>query len=65
MEKKLVYKMVQNCFKQYKHEHDGIPLSEKDYEDLYERIVLVKENEKDTPLNDIINDVVYEFLAGQ
>ena len=63
MDKKLVIKMVQNCFKQYKHERDGLPLNEKDYEELYGRIMYIKENEKNAPLNDIINDVVYEFLT--
>ncbi|HLO10692.1 MAG TPA: YqzH family protein [Pseudoneobacillus sp.] len=62
MEKKLILKMIQNSFRQYKHNLDSIPLNERDYDELYEQIIEIKK-ETDADLHDIINDVIYEFLT--
>ncbi|MDZ5471107.1 YqzH family protein (plasmid) [Bacillus sp. 31A1R] len=64
MDKKFIYKMVQNCFKQYRHEFDEIPLTEEDFEELYCKIVEARKNDPDHSLHDIINDLVYEFYTG-
>lgn len=55
--------MVQNCFKQYRHEFNEIPLTEEDYEELYKKVVEEKEKDPASSLHDIINDVVYEFYT--
>lgn len=62
MDKKLIRKMVQKCFVQYRHE-GSLPFGEAEFEEIYEKIVELKSDEPETDLHDIINDVVYEFLA--
>jgi hypothetical protein len=62
MDKKLIRKMVQKCFVQYRHD-DSLPFGEAEFERIYEKIVEFKKEEPATDLHDIINDAVYEFLA--
>ncbi|WML47624.1 YqzH family protein [Neobacillus sp. PS3-34] len=64
MDKKFIFKMIQNCFKQYYAKSENLPLSKDDYEELYERIVLIKEQQPEAELHEIINDSVYEFITG-
>ncbi|MGS2776158.1 YqzH family protein [Robertmurraya sp. GLU-23] len=59
MEKKLIYKMIRQCFQQYEHE-----ASEEDYEKLYKRIVEEQAQEDQVPLFELINDAVYEYLTN-
>jgi hypothetical protein len=63
MEKKLVIKMIKNCFKQY-YETDSIPVSEQDLEQLTDRILEWKKGEPGADLYEVVNDVVYEFLTN-
>jgi hypothetical protein len=63
MEKKLIKKMILNCFKQY-YEADPIPLNEKDMGKLIEEILKTKEEEPYADLYEVINDRVYEFLSS-
>ncbi|AYA76924.1 hypothetical protein DOE78_16575 [Bacillus sp. Y1] len=58
MEKKLIYKMLRQCFQQYEHE-----ASEEDYEKLCERVVEEAEGAQ-VALYELINDVVYEYLTN-
>ncbi|MFK9093178.1 YqzH family protein [Bacillus salipaludis] len=62
MEKKLVVKMIKNCFKQY-YEGDSVPIGDSDLEVLTERIFQLKEEDPTADLYEVVNDVVYEFLA--
>jgi hypothetical protein len=62
MDKKLIRKMVQKCFVQYRHD-DSLPFGEEEFEKLYKKIVELKKDEPEAGLHDIINDAVYEFLA--
>ncbi|MED4204301.1 YqzH family protein [Neobacillus mesonae] len=62
MEKKLVEKMIKNCFKQY-YEGDSIPLSDKDLEELTNKILQANESALDDDLYAIVNDAVYDFLT--
>ncbi len=63
MERKLIIKMIRNCFKQY-YEGDSIPIGDKELEELINRIFQTKEDEPAADLYEVINDAVYEFLAG-
>jgi NAD-dependent DNA ligase len=63
MDKKLVVKMIKNCFKQY-YEADSSPVGDKDLEELTQRILQLKEEEPTADLYEVINDTVYEFLTG-
>lgn len=58
MEKKLIYKMLRQCFQQYEHE-----ASEEDYEKLCVRVVEEAEGAQ-VALYELINDVVYEYLTN-
>ncbi|WP_342432214.1 YqzH family protein [Neobacillus sp. FSL H8-0543] len=64
MEKKLIIKMIKNCFRQYYSEVDLLPMSEKDLEELAYRIIKMKTEQPTADLYEVINDTVYEFLTG-
>ncbi|MDP4162163.1 MAG: YqzH family protein [Bacillota bacterium] len=64
MDKKLIFKMIQNCFKQYYQNNENLPLSERDYEELYNQITQLKARHPEAELYEIINDSVYEFITG-
>jgi hypothetical protein len=63
MEKKLIKKMIMNCFKQY-YEADTIPLNDKEMEELIGEILKIKEDEPAADLYEVINDRVYDFLSN-
>ncbi|WML45204.1 YqzH family protein [Neobacillus sp. PS3-40] len=63
MDKKLIYKMVKNCFKQYYSDLGSLPISEQDFENLCMQILLIKEKEPTADLYEVINDMVYELLT--
>jgi hypothetical protein len=63
MEKKLVVKMIKNCFKQY-YETDTVPISEPELERLMNRILQWKDEEPAADLYEIVNDVIYEYLTN-
>ena len=64
MEKKLIIKMIKNCFKQYYSEVDTLPMSSEDLEELADKIIQIKEEQPVVDLYEAVNDTVYEFLAG-
>jgi hypothetical protein len=64
MEKKLVVKMIRNCFKQYYEAVDSMPISDQDLEELTRRILKTQEEDPDTNLYEVVNDTVYEFLTS-
>jgi YqzH-like protein len=64
MEKKLIIKMIKNCFKQYYSEVDLLPMSSNDLEVLAERIIQIKVEQPSVDLYEAVNDTVYEFLTG-
>jgi hypothetical protein len=63
MEKKLINKMILNCFKQY-YKNESMPIGDKDLEELTNRIFQIKEEEPTADLYEVVNDTVYEFLTG-
>lgn len=64
MEKKLIIKMIENCFKQYYSEIDSLPMSSNDLEALADRIIQIKVEQPTVDLYEAVNDTVYEFLTG-
>jgi hypothetical protein len=64
MEKKLIIKMIKNCFKQYYSEVDSLPVSEEDLDELSDQIIQIKEEQPAIDLYEAVNDTVYEFLTG-
>jgi len=63
LEKKLITKMILNCFKQYS-EPDTVPIGEKELDGLARQILLEKQQDPGADLYEVINDKVYEFLTG-
>jgi hypothetical protein len=63
VEKKLISKMIKNCFKQY-YEADSMPMGDMELEELTKRILQIKEEDPAANLYEIVNDLVYEFLTG-
>ena len=63
MEKRLIEKMIRQCFKQY-YEGDSLPLWEDEMTELIGQILRVKAEEPGMDLYEVVNDVVYEFLAS-
>jgi hypothetical protein len=63
MDKKFILKMVKHSFKQYHWDLEVDPLQEKEFEQLYEQIILIKE-QTNADLHDIVNDVIYEYLTN-
>nr|WP_263325823.1 YqzH family protein [Neobacillus sp. Marseille-Q6967] len=64
MDKKLVIKMIKNCFKQYYAEGETLPMSTDDLDRLGDRIIELKTEHPSIDLHELINDMVYEFLTG-
>ena len=64
MEKKLIIKMIKNCFKQYYSEVDSLPMTSGDLEELADRIIQMKADQPAVDLYEAVNDTVYEFLTG-
>jgi hypothetical protein len=62
MEKKLISKMIKNCFKQY-YEPDSIPIDDIELEELTKRILQTKEEDPAADLYEVVNDLVYELLT--
>jgi hypothetical protein len=64
VEKKLISKMIQNCFKQYYSDVDTLPLNNEDMDMLCNQIVKIKSEEPGIDLYEVVNDRVYEFLTN-
>ncbi|MFP7297748.1 YqzH family protein [Neobacillus niacini] len=64
LEKKLIIKMIKNCFKQYYSEVDLLPMNSEDLEELADRIIQIKAEQPAVDLYEAVNDTVYEFLTG-
>lgn len=62
MDKKLIEKMIKNCFKQY-YEPEAAPIGPHDLQVLAKRILKAKEEEPAADIYELVNDVVYEFLT--
>jgi hypothetical protein len=63
MDKRLISKMIVNCFKQY-YGTESMPIAEKDLDALIKKIFQTKEEEPSADLYEVVNDTVYEFLTG-
>ncbi|MFE7060841.1 YqzH family protein [Sutcliffiella sp. NPDC057660] len=62
MENKLLRKMIRNCFIQYQHDLESVPLSEEDYIRMTAEITEILQTEE-TDVFEVVNDVVYEYLS--
>ncbi|MBS4191136.1 hypothetical protein KHA94_13180 [Bacillus sp. FJAT-49705] len=60
MDKKFIFKMIQSCLKQY---NESVSFGSVEFEEMYQKINLMKESEKESDLHDIVNDVVYGYIT--
>ncbi|WP_174734227.1 YqzH family protein [Mesobacillus harenae] len=64
MDEKLLRKMILSCFRQYQHDADSVPLNEAEYEEFIREIMDKQASDPKADLYEIINDIVYEYLAN-
>ncbi|MCQ6278000.1 YqzH family protein [Bacillus sp. EB600] len=64
MDRKLICKMIQNCFKQYYSDADSLPLNKEEMDTLCNKIGKIKCEEPNADLYEVVNDTVYEFLTN-
>ena len=65
MEKRFLQKQIRAVAKTYTEMEMGLPLSEKEEQQLLTRIQKKLEYEKTANVRDIVHDVVYSFFTGQ
>jgi hypothetical protein len=63
VENKLLRKMIRNCFIQYQHDLESVPLSEEDYIRMTAEITEILQKEETSDVFEVVNDVVYEYLS--
>ncbi|WP_404442898.1 hypothetical protein LG307_13645 [Sutcliffiella horikoshii] len=63
MERNLVKKMIRNCFIQYQHDWESVPLSEEEYEKMAEEIKELIANDPESDVYEVVQDAVYEYLS--
>ncbi|MGM0852975.1 MAG: YqzH family protein [Bacillota bacterium] len=64
MDRQWIMKMIDRTFQQYKHTKETVPLNQRNYEVFMAEIELRYQEEPESELHEIIEDVVYEFLVG-
>jgi hypothetical protein len=63
MNKKLIFKMVQNCLKQYNEDSHSILFESREFEEIFNKIIEAKNKEADSDLHEIVNDAVYGYIT--
>ncbi|MBX9972928.1 YqzH family protein [Cytobacillus firmus] len=63
MNKKLIYKMVQNCLKQYNEDSHSISFESREFTEIFNKVIEEKNKETDSELHEIVNDVVYGYIT--
>lgn len=61
MDRKLIFKMVLNCLKQYNENGESLSITSKEFEEIYNKILFIKK--KEDTLYDVVNDVVYGYIT--
>ncbi len=64
MNKKLIFKMVQNCLKQYNEDSDSITFESREFAEILNKIIEAKNNDADSDLHEIVNDAVYGYITN-
>ncbi|MBN6888328.1 YqzH-like protein [Cytobacillus horneckiae] len=63
MDQRLIYKMVQNCLKQYMEDPSSLKMDSDAFAEIYEKIKTSQNEDLDSDLNEIIDDVVYGYVT--
>lgn len=62
MDKRFIFKMVENCLKQYNQEAD-FSVESKEFSEIFHKITQFRQEHKKADLHDIVNDVVYGYIT--
>ncbi|UAL45932.1 YqzH family protein [Sutcliffiella horikoshii] len=63
MERNLVKKMIRNCFIQYQHDFESVPLNEEEYEKMASEVNQLTSEDPALDVFEVVQDVVYEYLS--
>jgi len=63
LDEKWLKKLVQNCLRQYGRDTEAFPLTDSEWADLYQNIVLENETHPEMNVYEIVHDVVYEYMT--
>ncbi len=63
MERNLVKKMIRNCFIQYQHDFESVPLNEEEYEKMASEVNQLTSEDPTLDVFEVVQDVVYEYLS--
>ncbi|WP_404346721.1 hypothetical protein LG311_13490 [Sutcliffiella horikoshii] len=63
MERNLVKKMIRNCFIQYQHDFESVPLNEEEYEKMAGEVNQLTSEDPALDVFEVVQDVVYEYLS--
>ena len=55
--------MIRNCFIQYQHDLESVPLSEEDYIRMTAEVTEILQKEDAFDVFEVVNDVVYDYLS--
>ncbi|WP_332249049.1 YqzH family protein [Bacillus sp. J33] len=58
-----MFKMVQNCLKQYNEDSDSITFESREFAEILNKIIEAKNNDADSDLHEIVNDAVYGYIT--
>ena len=61
MDRTFIFKMIQSCLKQY---NESISINSVEYAEMYDKINVIKKEEAESELYDIVNDVVYGYITN-
>ncbi|MBB5326288.1 hypothetical protein HNQ34_003422 [Anoxybacillus tepidamans] len=63
MNEKWLKKFVRNCLRQYGRDTEAFPLTDSEWADLYQNILLEKQTNPDMDIYEVVHDVVYEYVT--
>ncbi|WP_404428514.1 YqzH family protein [Sutcliffiella horikoshii] len=63
MERNLVKKMIRNCFIQYQHDFESVPLNEEEYEKMAGEVNRLTSEDPTLDVFEVVQDVVYGYLS--
>ena len=61
MDRTFIFKMIQSCLKQY---NESISINSVEFAEMYDKINVIKKEEVESELHDIVDDVVYGYITN-
>ncbi|MBA2873345.1 hypothetical protein HNR31_000097 [Anoxybacillus caldiproteolyticus] len=63
MDEKWLKKLIRNCFLHYGHDIETFPLTNSEWYEFCQTIMLEKQKQPNLDLYEIVHDVVYDYLT--